>query len=73
MASNPGFSASEVARLVMGYLEAQNCKQTAESLTQECPQDLKLKEFAALVSQGILRNFDVDGQSLNDILTEYKE
>ena len=73
MAENPGFTASEVARLVMGYLQSQNCQQTAEKLTQECPEDLKLKEFSALVSAGILRTFDVDGQSLNDILTEYKE
>ena len=73
MAENPGFTASEVARLVMGYLQSQNCPQTAEKLTQECPEDFKLKEFSALVSAGILKRFDVDGQSLNDILTEYRE
>ena len=73
MTSSGGFTASEVARLVMGHLKETNCDQSAESFKQECPPGLKLSEFANFVEQGILRGFDVDGSSLLDILNEYKE
>ena len=68
-----GFSAPEVARLVCGYLQNSNCEETKQNFLEECSPDLKLREFASLVDQGVLRTFDVDGLSLTDILSEYAE
>jgi len=68
-----GFSASEVARLVAGYLQNSECPQTKDQFVEECSPDLKVREFSALVDQGILRTFDVDGLTLTDILNEYAE
>ena len=71
--SSGGFTASEVSRLVMGHLKTMNCNETSEKFVEECPPELQLAQFSALVQQGILRTFDVDGLSLVDILNEYKE
>ena len=65
------FTASEVARLVCGYLQTTGCDETKQRFVEESAPDLKLGDFANLVSQGILRTFDVDGRSLSDILNEY--
>ena len=71
--SSGGFTASEVSRLVMGHLKTMNCNETSQKFVEECPPDLQLAQFSALVDQGILRTFDVDGLNLMDILNEYKE
>ena len=65
------FTASEVARLVCGYLQTSGCDETKEKYLEESAPELKLRDFANLVDQGILRTFDVDGRSLLDILNEY--
>ena len=59
--------------MVMGHLKTMNCNETSEKFVEECPPELQLAQFSALVQQGILRTFDVDGLSLVDILNEYKE
>lgn len=76
MASEEGrgsYSDPEVARLVCGYLNETNCEETKNSLIEEASPDLKLREFASLVDQGVLRTYDVDGLSLTDILNEYAQ
>ena len=65
------FTASEASRLVCGYLQTTGCDETKEKFLEESAPDLKLRDFANLVDQGILRTFDVDGRSLLDILNEY--
>lgn len=65
--------ASEVARLVCGYLHSKDCTNTKATFIEECPPELKIREFASLVDQGILRTFDVNGLTLDDILEEYAQ
>jgi hypothetical protein len=65
------FMPSEVARLVCGYLDRSECDEAKRAFLEECPSELKLREFASLVDQGLLRTFDVDGLNLVDILNEY--
>ena len=69
--ASAGFMASEVARLVCGYLHNNGCTNTKSTFLEECPPELKIREFANLVDQGILRTFDVDGLTLDDILNEF--
>ena len=66
-----GFSAPEVARLVYGYLHDTTCKKTKVSFLEECAAGPDLKKIVDLVEQGILRSFDIDGLTLQDILNEY--
>ena len=67
------FPASKVARLVYGYLQNSNCEVTKKMFLEECPPSLKLREFAILAEDESLGlNWDIDGQSLSDILDEYK-
>ncbi len=67
------FLPAEIARLVCGYLDTNDLNQSKEAFLEESPADLKLRSFADLVDQGLLRNFDVEGLSLVDMLNEYKE
>ena len=68
-----GFSEAEIGRLVCGYLTSLGCKSTIEKFLQESKAELKIREFASLVDQGILKNFDVDGLNLVDVLYEYSQ
>ena len=66
------FPAPKVARLVYGYLQNTNCEDTKKMFMEECSPDFKLRQFACLAEdQSLGLNWNIDGQSLLDILDEY--
>ena len=66
------FSEIKVARLVCGYLQHLDCKETKTSFVEECSPRLKLREFASMVDDPDMHmNWNVEGLSLLDVLNEY--
>ncbi|KAF2350287.1 LIS1 motif [Trinorchestia longiramus] len=59
---------SELARLVLGYLESRDCKQTAEKLLEELPE---LTEICELRKQGCKVQSKVWQLSLREALLDY--
>ncbi|KAK3871655.1 hypothetical protein Pcinc_023213 [Petrolisthes cinctipes] len=59
---------SELARLVLGYLEENDCKQASRHLLKELPE---LSECAQLLQRGRRVNTRVGNQTLQDMLTDY--
>ncbi|KAK4321061.1 hypothetical protein Pmani_008112 [Petrolisthes manimaculis] len=59
---------SELARLVLGYLEENDCKQASRHLLKELPE---LSECSQLLQRGRRVNTRVGNQTLQDMLTDY--
>ncbi|XP_069957717.1 uncharacterized protein [Cherax quadricarinatus] len=61
---------SEVARLVLGFLEENKCQKASECLLKELPM---LEECAQLRRRGRKANLRIGNKSLEDMLADYTD